>query len=1484
MNPTNLNNKRNNYVDGQYVDIDDFQTEQNYFLQKTRDIAHRLGLTGVSDLTGLKVVPDPVVAEPISFSAVAVAIPPTPNPAVPNPNNYTEFPLTASTTNFSAYTVFKTTTKNIQRIDLRITLAQAIGTENLNFNIYIKSLVDPTNPKSPLANVAPLAQIKLSQPEIPSLDSDSVLQLDFSNENSGQGIAVLLDSYYAISLELVRPQNSTAKVRVFHNPIKDKLSLDPTLYSWVVTSGGLYSQDININSLLTNLQIYHKVYTSAVKITAGTAQINGAQIDVEEDQFRFLEIPDRRNVDQLGRPVANYVLLRYNEVGTDPDLIPATKNTVNTRIKDSATTQVLTQPQWDALLTDSTQNNNFILLATVTDSNIVSISSQQTFAIPGNNTRLAFHDWLNPSNTIPNTEADAIKQARPNDFVFYVSNVPSKVPLTDANGIIQRQPNNIKDQFGNLIVRAGDPIYDDIVRVAVALSLDNGKNVRIFELAIQSEIGVGKEFRNYAATISDLSDNPLDNVFSFKFGTDQIAPNATYNFIAYTTRGLPVYIQDYNAVLKTRDRSGQIASLRQDAFTVFLDQNTKTATINADLQLGAFDPTSDGTQSGVVQYVPTLIKGEVVTPVGTAGSEQIQLNRIDYLSSDSFAFGSVPMVRANGTTKILNNQDDINAALAANDIEIFVDGYNITHSGRSGDKDRGGDLNDTRIVVAYVANTSPILSMSDLNLSDANIKTRNSIGRDNTKPNTPHTYISNERRIEIICCAKSTTSNAGFQANEKGFLYINNQPALDVNRHPIDFTFTGNTTITIEQEIMFLGDAEYFGEKIIKAGLTTVAQSGEVLIDTGLDSLNSKPRLVGRLIFNAKEIPTDIRPNAEVTIKFNATYIQKSNILYYRTKFTPIGTRNGYKIVNSDTISSADEFISVPEAFAQTSSVDLDNLAPSTFQSVAIFVDGLNINSPRSPIGQKTIVPDDGRSLAPGQVAFNPDLGYIKFAPIMDSTGTLTTEAPEDFTSITIAYFRLDTKFIFNSMQGAVYDSQFDLNNDGRIDEADLSIFMQHYNTTSGVDANFRSSCDFNGDGKVDSADLNLFRTRFGTVQIGEPNFVDATTARLNSLLVVRSNNHLRRIKVVKAVSRAPDALTKTGKTILFFDDSTPVTESGEYTISFGFQALLSLGYAQTVEPIKTVRPLLGKFNLNNITMFETSNPTNRRQITTATASQIAGSDNLYENIFTFAPAIPTTSTWTVSSIWNPSGLAIFDRTDLTVPQKYEQLDRKLYGPFKLDYSPSDYQDDGTQISFKLKATDATMSDGRPDPTGTHIQGIPLSELTFTVHLTVPNTDGTSTIWTWHQLQPFGLDNKITIGYNQFLFIDHRSQGLNGASVLSPFGLGSSQVALKPQFAGGTLRNDLSNISVVRNNESRYPIIHDHTSERQGGLLTSRSVRFTDELARLSTGNLTDVIYKLLDLIQEQNQQIQLLRAIEGIVRWDAGFYWDDPNLFYDQG
>ncbi len=57
-------------------------------------------------------------------------------------------------------------------------------------------------------------------------------------------------------------------------------------------------------------------------------------------------------------------------------------------------------------------------------------------------------------------------------------------------------------------------------------------------------------------------------------------------------------------------------------------------------------------------------------------------------------------------------------------------------------------------------------------------------------------------------------------------------------------------------------------------------------------------------------------------------------------------------------------------------------------------------------------------------------------------------------------------------MVSALFNTQTDLNHDGKVDSTDLSIFLSRWNST---DPATRATVDFNGDGKLDVQDLSIF-------------------------------------------------------------------------------------------------------------------------------------------------------------------------------------------------------------------------------------------------------------------------------------------------------------------------------------------------------------------------------------------------------------------------
>lgn len=1466
-----MSNKRNNYIPDLSLTLNDLQTEQDYLLSKIENATDLLSESGVANSSTLEISPDCIVFESVNSNLVLIPIEAPLDPTLTNSQNYSIFPL-VNTTSTQIYTIFKTITKNIQRIDLRLTLAQDLNTENLDFIFSIKRIVDPLNPMSSIANLPAVAQIQLKQEDIPSLNSDTPLTLDFSNENSGQGISVLQNSYYALVIEFRRAINSSSRFCLFHNPLDQSSTYDKKLFSWVLENQEFKQGYRDTFGAFQQFILYSKVYTSAIKISAGEAIINGKQVEVLEDQFRFLEIPDRRNSDIDGNIVYNYIVLEYAETYSNPEMIVGTQNKVYKRIVDSSSIQILTQGQWDNY---KVNNNSYLLLATVVDSNVVSIFNKQHFEKLSTFTKLMFHDWLNPLNTTPNSEALALQRARDSDFIFYVCNIPAEIPQTDSNGTILREKQTTYDSNGNIVRRVGDPILENISKVLVDIKLSDGKRIKTFELSQVSEVGSSRQFKNYALTISSIFDNPFDNVFTLNYNIDEILPNVIYNFVAYTQNGKPVFIQDYNKVLKYYNDRDKINSIRNQEYTTFLQKNQLSLTIDQDLQLGSFNPQSDQSQPGVVQYVPTLIQSEIPTPLDPTIVETISENFTQtLLLEDSFIFQG-PLCKNDLVTKIRSLNQSVKEAYDEGSIQISVDLQNgkgpidIINSGDAPDSDKGGNGS----VFTLVGNIKNTLRL-DLEQS-WEVKVRSTLTR---RDNTNYSYnytptgpvlvggASETRTFRVLIRGKGSGSNAGFEELEQGFVYINDRKALDSNYNPIIFTFSNSTSNIIDVgEVSYLGDPEYLREKkIYSTEISTLASPGNVLINTGTDR-NGNSVSDSQVIFNLQEIPFNYTPNAIISIRFNKVNIEKNSASKYKLKYSTLGSRDGILIENTNNSLSTGN-LSVPEAIALVSDINQQTVDPSNFQTIAIFCDGINITSNSSPIGKKVIVANDGIPLNSGEVSLNPQTGEITFY----KNNLQQTESPEDYTRITVSYFKLDTRFIFHGVN-TNYNPLYDLNGDGRIDDIDLALLEKSLFSRRG-DYNYSILADFNNDGIIDLQDFNNFISCFGSTASGERDYQDATSARMSSLLLTKKIDFSKKVNIIKAVSRAADTNFPNGRTILFLDSQTPINESAFYNLNFGFSTRASLGFSQI--EVETILPLSGIFNYKNIKLFNINNLIEYDIVDILPS--ITSTNGNYKNLFTINPPIYDTSDIIIKSIWNPNGIISFNRKQLLSTKKVENLFRKVYGPFALEFNERDFDRYGSFVRFKINKEDS-------DDNNALLNNIPINKLPFTAHLTVTNDLGVDEIWTWHNIEPTE-DSYIFLDFNEKLFLDHRNQGRNSTEVLTPFGMGSNQVRLKPEYLGGHLKNDLSNISLLRSDiQSKYVKEHSHQNVREGGVLNSDVIQFNDELSRLNTGDLNQTIYKLLDLIQEQSKQIQLLKSSQGNVwdsdqedmMWDGEIYWD---------
>jgi hypothetical protein len=207
-------------------------------------------------------------------------------------------------------------------------------------------------------------------------------------------------------------------------------------------------------------------------------------------------------------------------------------------------------------------------------------------------------------------------------------------------------------------------------------------------------------------------------------------------------------------------------------------------------------------------------------------------------------------------------------------------------------------------------------------------------------------------------------------------------------------------------------------------------------------------------------------------------------------------------------------------------------------------------------------------------------------------------------------------------------------------------------------------------------------------------------------------------------------------------------------------------------------------------------------------------------------------------------------------------------GPFKMAYVGGDFASDGSSIIIRFDTSESTMADGTVDPSGLHLDGVPMTSMRFAVLLLVPMDNNTMGVWKWYHFAPTQSDQGIKLEFNQFLGLDCRYVGKNGVPVLQPFGTAANQVDLRPKYAGGDVENNLSNIVVIRDDQlPNYSLPHNHMSDDEGGVLTSQNVSFADPEARFNTGNVTDVIYQLQDALQ---QQLNGLLAQMGNLQIDA--------------
>lgn len=1425
-------NKQPNFYDGQQLDVDDLEQLQIFLNTKIEAGIENIGFDGTVE--GLQVTTDSVMAEPFPFPTVPQSS------ANPDLQNFRDFPEDIlDTQDVRMYQVFKAETNNVQRFDLKLQLIEGTGTSTLVVELVKLSV--PSNPLSDLS-LDSLYVRQFASEEIPSTTSDGRLIIDVSSVNDNQGISLVAGDYYAIQLRFIRETNSQDRLRVFHSNVEETAAADANLGAHFFINGAFQQGLFNENAQLVQLLLYHNVLTSAVQIAPGEAYFKGEHIKVTETQ-RFLSLVDRRNITNQTE-FTNFVAIKFVLDSTDPELHPRTGNSVDSRYNDTFETKVFTSAEWAVEAAKTGDDREWLLLSVVTDRNVVPFEERFEFDIE-DLTNLAYNDWLNPCVVTPSLAALNIKTARPDDFVFFVDNVPTEVPLLD-------------DDLQQVYSELGEAIVDRVVRVFLILYLDAGVNERRFEMALNSSTATTPPFNSYFVTITDPEGALIPGLANFAFDKNEITPNTFYNYVAETERGRFIFIQDFNTQIRTPDPGTGILSLtRERQFEINLNAGALTAVINEDLRLG--DPIVPfGNVGQKVTGLESIIQvDEVPGRNGTTAEKTITPTVDTLLQAALFKFEPLPMSFENGDP-ILDTDANVTLAADADDIVIKVNDVPVTWSGTEG-PERGGTGAPHTVSGQILFSDDPVerlQQMQDLatslgigapadendfaNFVGLKVTVRDSTGRDNSQQNIAAiTQIDGGKLVyRVIAMGRGTGSPAGFSNGEIGNLYFENRLARDIAGVPLQFTYTpfGASIMNVRQidtliagqTVVGLGTGEqWFGERTIVFATTSVG-----LAD---DEVGIHPS-AGQVFWNAHDENLLFSVlNLTATICYFHLNEIFAVINFYQTRLIPWGTANDCPIVNEDPavqdavtngwiIIRVDGQTSYEVEVGVGPTVDLTDA--SNF--IAMVDAGMD----------QSLLPSD-------KVAIDPDLGRIVFG---------TDIAPDPSRDVTVTYYHLrPVTTCATSALGQAYDARFDFNLDGRVDETDLNLFQTAFGSSTG-DANYNPALDFNNDGTIGDEDFQEFLDHFGTVAAGEPSFVEATQSRLNSILVFRQDNTLRRFTVIRAVSETPSTQFPLGRTVLFFDQDTPIRVTDTYKILFGFAAALAIGVSSVT--VTTNQEVAANVNRDVVEVVNEADATDTRTVIDI-ASVLRTTDTgaeVFDNVITFSPSITEDSTFIVRALWQDGGIASINRSSLISTVFYEERHRRRFGPFKMAYNSDDYASDGTRLTVRFSTNpEATLADGSVDTSGLHLDGVPIEDMRFAVLLFVPVDNNRVNVWRWHHFVPQVEDRGIKLEFNDFLSLDSRFRGKNGVPVLQPFGVGQNQVDLRPKFAGGDVENDLSNLVVVRDDFiPNTPPQHNHTSDEEGGVITSANIAFEDPEARFNTGNVTEVIYQLQDNTQDQ--------------------------------
>lgn len=1342
---------RPNYFNLQTLDVQDVTQEHDYLETRIEEGIRDLSLQGVTEVNGLQVFEDSVVADPFQFPTI------TYDETRPELKNFIDFPFDEDRTKSArAYTTFLSTSNNVQRIDLRLQIKKVTNT-----SFVAISLVNLKNPQSPTSEIGEeVITRRVYRPDdLPDLESIDPLVLDFSGDNDRSGISLTPGNYYAILIEFTRETASQDELRVFHSNQAQTASIDSELHSWVYFGTrfqqGLFTQQAALETFV----FYHKVYSAAVQITPGTAFVNGKPIRVLNTQ-RYLGLVDRG-----GEAPQNYIIIQWTEETAATESAARTGNQSVSRLRDAFEAKVLNSVQFDEL---AATNAIFYTLAVVQDHNILSFRKQETFQVDPNS-NLAYHDWLVPANEVPSLAALAVVEQRPSDLVFVAENVPLEIPLTQFDGT-------------PALDASGKQQTDRIVQVFLDLYLDGGNNKQTLQMFVIKETTSEPPYRTFAATLTDPTNEDLVT-YSYPFDNEQLAVDTYYNFRAVTAAGNEVYVQDYDRVFGTLDPvSGKFVSLRSRQYETIAERNDIVLKIDEDLKLGASSLSSGVAGQELLGYKTQYREREPAIPSGISANQAIVPVTDNLQASDSFSFTPLPVVTREGAP-VENTDLSVTSAYEAGDISLLIDGVDITFSGTQNSA-KGG-------------RGSPMTLFGELLVTDkeqyvgATVKLRNADGKDNTQQSTTYTVgIDTNGKVQFtaIGLGKAPGSEAGFEQGETVYVYIDDAPALDANNVPITVVFNEFSANSIQ--IYNFGAEKYFtGKEIVSAGEHIVA--GEVQLDENQVAIDPSN---GRVYFADGETPSGV-----VTLQFLHLDEELGRIDYYTTKASPLGTSIASPIPNTD--SAVQAAVASSDIVIRFGGRDLRQLDCT----------------PEGPV--EVVAEDPTRTLGRFQVAINPQTGKIIFGYGFTEEQSLLENNVPLLTSDTLveaSYYHLQSQTISTiSQQFAGYDSAYDLNNDGLINDEDVAIFNTAYGTKVG-DADYLEAADFNKDGLVDDADRDALILHFGTASTGNELYDDATTARLNTLFAYEQGNPTNRLKFVRALSK-PETSNELGQTILFLSNETPIDERGVYILVFGYPNLLedTVNSFEVTTEVDFVRPV----EYGSIKVYEKSDTSNVRSIVTSeTATRVDAGKLVYDHEFTFTPPIRETSTFIFESNWQGSNLDIFNRRKLVSPLEYEASQRQVKGPFDIILGGSQFDPDGTFIELAIGPRDAFFADGTPDNDGRLLHGVPIEELRFKVILRVPTSDNTNEVdeWVWHNLRVDPNSKLIRIGVNPSLQEDHRNKGRNGKTVLQPFGVTQEQISLKPQFANGDVLNDLTNILVYREEDSEMlpPHTHDIPSDQ----------------------------------------------------------------------